>query len=103
MDVDHVFTTGTLPAGLIPPFTVSTTSGLTPQPGVEMVNTIAGAAALSTAFATDLQGNIIWAYPFADSTKISALLPVKLLPNGHFMGLMAPPVYNGASGSRHPE
>ncbi len=63
VDVDHVFTTGTLPAGLIPPFTVSTTSGLTPQPGVEMVNTIAGAAALSTAFATDLEGNVIWAYP----------------------------------------
>lgn len=95
VDVDHVFTTGTLSAGLIPSFTVSTTSGLTPQPGVEMVNTIAGSAALSTAFATDLEGNVIWAYPAADPTKISALLPVKLLPNGHFMGLMAPPVYNG--------
>lgn len=95
VDVDHVFTTGALSAGLIPSFTVSTTSGLTPQPGVEMVNTIAGSAALSTAFATDLEGNVIWAYPAADPTKISALLPVKLLPNGHFMGLMAPPVYGG--------
>jgi arylsulfate sulfotransferase len=94
VDVDHVFTTGALPAGLIPPFTVAATSGLTPQPGVEMVDTIAEAA-FSTAFATDLEGNVIWAYPSPDPTRISALLPVKLLPNGHFMGLMAPPVYNG--------
>jgi hypothetical protein len=95
LDADHIFTTGTLPAGLIPHFTVATTYGLTPQPGVEMVNTLAGTAAASTAFATDIDGNVIWAYPSPDPTKISALLPVKLLPNGHFMGLMAPPVYNG--------
>lgn len=95
MDVDHVFTTGKLPAGLTPSFTVTTTSGLTPQPGVELVNTLVTAAAPSNVFATDLDGNVIWAYPSPDSTKVAALLPVKLLPNGHFMGLMAPPVFSG--------
>ncbi len=91
LDVDHAFTTGSLPSGLIPSFTVTATSGLTPQPGVEMVNTIAEASP-STAFATDLDGNVIWAYPSPDPTRVSALLPVKLLPDGHFIGLMAPPV-----------
>jgi arylsulfate sulfotransferase len=94
LDVDHVFMTGSLPAGLIPSLTVATTSGLTPQPGVELVNTITEATP-STVFATDLNGNVIWAYLSPDLTKVASLLPIKLLPNGHFMGLMAPPVYNG--------
>jgi hypothetical protein len=94
LDVDHVFTTGSLPAGLIPPFTATTTSGLTPQPGVELVNTLVEAAP-STAFATDLDGNVIWAYLSPDFTKATSLLPVKLLPNGHFMCFIAPPVFNG--------
>jgi arylsulfate sulfotransferase len=94
LDVDHVFKTGSLPSGLIPPFTVTATSGLTPQPGVEMVNALVEAVP-STAFATDLEGNVIWAYPSPDPTKVASLLPIKLLPNGHFMCLIAPPVYNG--------
>jgi arylsulfate sulfotransferase len=85
-DVDHVFTTGSLPAGLIPSYTVTATSGLTPQPGVELVDTITA----STAFATDVDGNVIWAYLFPDRQPAAQLLPIKLLPNGHFMCLIAP-------------
>jgi hypothetical protein len=89
LDVDHVFTTGNLPKGLIPSYTVTPNSGLTPQPGVELVNTIAKATP-STAFATDIDGNVIWAYLFPDHQAASALLPIKLLPNGHFMCLISP-------------
>jgi arylsulfate sulfotransferase len=89
LDVDQVFTTGSLPSGLIPPLTVTATPGLTPQPGVELVNTITKTTP-GTAFATDLDGNVIWAYLFPDFQKASSLLPIKLLPNGHFMCLIAP-------------
>jgi len=89
LDADHVFTTGSLPKGLIPSFTVTATSGLTPQPGVELVNTLSTSTP-GTAFATDVEGNVIWAYPFPDRQAISSLLPIKLLPNGHFMSLIAP-------------
>src|SRR5277367_4156269 len=39
-DVDHMFTAGSLPAGVVPNFTVTTTPGLTPQAGVEFVNVL---------------------------------------------------------------
>jgi hypothetical protein len=77
LDVDHVFTTGNLPKGLIPSYTVTATSGLTPQPGVELVDTL-GSATPSTAFATDVAGNVIWAYLFPDRQPGSTLYPIKL-------------------------
>jgi hypothetical protein len=40
MDADHTFTTGLIPAGLLPSYTVTPTPGLTAQPGVEFVNTL---------------------------------------------------------------
>ena len=89
LDVDHVFTTGSLPKGLIPSYTVTATSGLTPQPGVELVNTL-GRATPSTAYATDVAGNVIWVYLFPDRQQASQLLPIKLLSNGHFMCMVAP-------------
>ncbi|HZD77773.1 MAG TPA: aryl-sulfate sulfotransferase [Acidobacteriaceae bacterium] len=89
VDDDHVFTTGSLPPGLIPRYTVTATPGLTPQPGIEFIDTLQGATA-STAYATDLAGNVIWFYPFTDTQPLIILYPVKLLPNGHFMGLISP-------------
>ena len=93
VDVDQVFTTGGLPKGLIPPYTVTATPGLTPQPGIEFLDTLQGATT-STAYAIDLAGNIIWFYPFPDAQPAITLYPVKLLSNGHFMCLIAP--YSGA-------
>lgn len=84
-DIDRTFTTGSIPSGILPPFTVTATSGLTPQPGVEMVNTLQGNAGISTAFATDVAGNVVWYYPFSDYAPGLSLYPVKQLPNGHFM------------------
>lgn len=89
VDADQTFTTGSVPKNRVPPFTVATTSGLTPQPGVELVNTLQGAA-VSTVYALDLAGNVVWTYPFPDFQLGLILYPVKMLPNGHFMGMIAP-------------
>jgi len=93
-DVDHTFTTGSLPANLVPSYTVAATPGLTPQPGVELVNVVAPPP--SIAFATDVDGNVIWYYPCSDCPSTVDVYPVKLLQNGHFMALIAP-VYGGGS------
>ncbi|HEY0796174.1 MAG TPA: aryl-sulfate sulfotransferase [Acidisarcina sp.] len=84
-DVDHAFTTGAIPAGVVPEFTVSATNGLTPQAGIELVNSLP-----TGAFATDLSGNIIWNYSSPDLQPNLVLYPVKLLPNGHFAFYIAP-------------
>jgi arylsulfate sulfotransferase len=81
VDQDRTFHTGALPAGMIPPgITVMTpSSGMSPAPGVELLCLIApmGTDMMETVV-TDLQGNIIWYYPFASQ-------PIKPLPNGHFI------------------
>lgn len=81
VDRDQTFTTGALPASLTPPsFKITQpTPGLPPAPGVELLCLVepSGTKMLETV-ATDLQGNIIWYYT-------SGALPIKLLPNGHFI------------------
>ena len=86
---DETFTSGDLPSGILPKFTVTPTSGMTPQPGVELVDMASGATP-SVPFATDTDGNVVWTYSFPDRQKNSILYPVKLLPNGHFMFLISP-------------
>lgn len=88
-DGDHTFTTGALPAGIPASLPITTTAGLNPQPGVELINTLVGAIP-TTALATDLQGNVIWTYPFPDRTLPAELYPVRLLSNGHFLCMIAP-------------
>ena len=87
-DVDHTFSTGALPAGIVPPTTVTTTPGLTPQPGVELINTITGGTR-TTVYATDLAGNPIWTYLFPDTQQGSLLYPAKLMPNGNLLMMIA--------------
>ena len=89
-DKDQTFTTGDLPANVLPNFTVSTTSGLTPQPGVELVDAIAQPPH-QVPFATDLEGNVLWTYdPPETSNQATLIYPLKLLPNGHFMAIIGP-------------
>ena len=88
-DADHTFTTGAIPAGLIPTVAVTQTNGLTPQPGVELVDTLLGTTP-SIPFVTDLSGNVIWSYLFPDRQSGSLLYPLKLQTNGHFLCLIAP-------------
>jgi arylsulfate sulfotransferase len=79
-DLDHTFTIPALPPALIPAMTVTTSPGMTPQPGVEMLNllgfTVKGTAQLA---AVDLSGNVIWTYSGHD------VQGVHLLPNGDFI------------------
>ena len=103
LDVDHVFTTGSIPKGILPSYTVTATSGLTPQPGIELVDPVTPPQALAP-FATDLQGNVIWIYAPPEIKQLANLIyPVKLLSNGHMMCLIAPnssdPIVGGTPAS----
>jgi hypothetical protein len=85
MDADQTFVTGPLPSAQLPAITATTTAGMTPQNGVELLDLITPPPATSSAPAviTDLSGNIIWTY-YPTFTGIQAN-PVKLLPNGDFL------------------
>ena len=87
MDADHTFTTGGLPAAQVPKLTATTTAGMTPQGGVELLAFLnIGAATGQTPIAvTDLAGNVIWSYNPAGLPAGDLPNPIKLLPNGHFL------------------
>jgi arylsulfate sulfotransferase len=86
-DADHVFATGTFPTAELPSITTTTTAGMTPQSGVELLDLLSLPATTKLGVAvTDLNGNMLWAY--APGTTVPAGVvagPVKLLPNGHFL------------------
>lgn len=89
LDKDHTFTTGSIPADRIPDMTAAVTGVATPSDGIELFSLIPYAAGnLLSAVATDLAGNVIWYYDIG-STAADAF-PVKPLPNGHMMILVAP-------------
>ena len=87
MDADQTFTTGLQlgPAGQqVAPITTTTTAGMTPQSGVEMLSLVGITLALGQTVAiADLNGNVLWSYEPPSGELISD--PVKLLPNGHFL------------------
>ena len=85
MDADQTFKTGDLTAAKLPSLTATTTAGMTPQAGVELLALLCGTTATGTfpVAVTDLGGNLIWAYdPGFTNIQIN---PVKLLLNGHFL------------------
>jgi hypothetical protein len=64
MDADQVFTTGAHPPNQLPALTATTTPGMTPQSGVELLDlvvTTPGSTALGVAV-SDLSGNVLWSY-----------------------------------------
>jgi arylsulfate sulfotransferase len=82
LDADHTFTTGDLPAALIPKITVPQAAGAGAAPGVELLDLVATASNQLTAVATDLAGNVVWYYnPGAGNYPF----PIKPLPNGHML------------------
>jgi hypothetical protein len=85
-DVDHAFTTGSLPAGRLPRLLATTMPGRVPQSGVELVdlsfNTLPNGI---EAMVTDLEGNVIWFYDSVLPVAKPALEPIKPLPNGHLL------------------
>jgi hypothetical protein len=87
-DSDQTFTTGN-------PFVTSSVvagavGSATPQPGIELFDTAQPQAA-ALAFATDLNGNVIWTYSYAltgtggTGTAQDIVQPIQFLPNGHFL------------------
>jgi len=82
-DVDHTFVTGA--ALLSPNLSVTTTPGMTPQPGVEELTFLGGPDHAGLAV-TDLQGNILWSYVLPNNgISHDDVEGAKLLPNGDFL------------------
>ncbi|HUB18142.1 MAG TPA: aryl-sulfate sulfotransferase [Acidobacteriaceae bacterium] len=83
-DHDHFASGASLVTGS-PPLTspVTITSSGTPQPGIEMWNTILPEGD-SQAFATDLQGNVIWTYSY-QGTYRDFIQGIQLLPSGNLL------------------
>jgi len=84
MDADQTFTTGANPAAQLPAITATTTTGMTPQGGVELLDLVVGSTPASQIAVTDLGGNVLWIY---NSGLTGGVIPnpIKLLPNGHFL------------------
>jgi arylsulfate sulfotransferase len=85
-DSDQTFTTGGYSVQTLPTFTTTTASGQTPQPGIEVVNSFTSSLPI---VATDLAGNIVWAYQPNFLLDGAAILAPKLLPNGDFIAMVA--------------
>jgi arylsulfate sulfotransferase len=81
-DPDLTFTTGAYPTAQMPVFTVTTTPGMTPQSGVELLDLLSPGTGVAPAAITDLNGNILWSYNPALAGQLN---PIKLLPNGHIL------------------
>ena len=95
-DQDHTFTTSSFPSAILPTITTTTASGATPQPGIELVSASnSKIPGYLEAYATDLKGNIIWGYNYADRTSNGSfstiVQPIKLLPNGDMIVVLSYP------------
>ena len=84
-DADHTCTTGA-PAPTTAVKT-TTTNGATPQPGIEVWNTAIPSNVLQ-AFATDLDGNVIWSYQYQGSVS-DLIQGIQQLPNGDMLMLIS--------------
>lgn len=84
-DSDHTFTTGQPPAGAT--VTTSVMGAGNPQPGIELFDTLLPHES-TQAFATDLNGNVLWTYSYT-GPKDDLVQPIKMLPNGHFLVLIS--------------
>lgn len=80
---DQTFTTGPLPAGILPALTATTAPGQNPSPGVELVNVI---DPIGVSVVSDLAGNIIWYYNnVADKSWEGYAFPIRPLKNGNLL------------------
>lgn len=84
-DADQTCTAETPPT--TPKINISTPAAGTPQPGIEMWNPIIPQSS-TEAFATDLNGNVIWTYTFK-GTSSDLLQGIQLLPNGDFLMVLS--------------
>lgn len=89
-DADHTFTTGHYSTSSKIQLTTTTSTGQTPQPGVEMVNPVGPPPGEAPIFVTDLSGNVLWEYNPSDTLNGSIWLAPKQLPNGNYVAMAAP-------------
>lgn len=82
-DSDHTFQTGSVPQGRLAQVVVTTPSGSTPAPGVELVGLNPGSGNPLLVEALDPGGNVIWYYDFDPTLGVAQ--PIKPLSNGHFI------------------
>jgi arylsulfate sulfotransferase len=98
-DSDHTFTTTALPSATLPTITASTTPGMTPQSGVELLDllstTQSGPASVAV---TDLAGNLLWGFGGNLPVGYTAN-PVKMLPDGDFLMNLSYGTQTDGSGS----
>ena len=90
-DGDHTFTTGPVPANLLPPISVAASSSLPPTSGVELYQLTPGPSGQYQLLALDTAGNLIWYYTQIGKSDVPQ--GAKLLPNGHIIvviGTVAP-------------
>lgn len=88
-DADHTFTTGAIPADMLPNLNSQLTGVGSPSPGIELLSLVLDATGpqnLLCAVATDLTGNVVWYYALPVGASVT---PIKLLPNGHMLLLTA--------------
>ena len=84
-DTDHTFNTQSPSSSTLPTLTATTTPGMTPQSGVELLTLGAQAGKVATVVA-DLAGNVLWTYdPGTAVASGAGPNPFKLMPNGHFL------------------
>jgi hypothetical protein len=84
-DADQTCTTGSPP--LTSTMNVSTPGAGTPQPGIELWNTIVPNSD-TQAWATDLSGNVIWTYSYTH-TSADLIQGVQLMPDGNMLMLIS--------------
>ncbi len=93
-DSDHTCTTGQTPT--LAALQVTPIAGGNPQPGIQLWNTFLPGN-LSSAFATDLNGNVIWTYTFKHLSAEDRLQSIQLLPNGNMLTMASPATGNNTS------
>ncbi|MBZ5641857.1 MAG: aryl-sulfate sulfotransferase [Acidobacteriia bacterium] len=87
-DADHTFTTKTALANMRITVTTTTTARMTPQPGLELLNPLAGNP--SGVVVTDLSGNVLWTYANPGTPGLNFIDGVKTLPDGNFLLVIGP-------------
>jgi arylsulfate sulfotransferase len=95
MDLDQTFAAQALPAAQLPVATTTTTPGITPQSGLELLDLIGAPVTVAPVAVTDLVGDVLWSY----NPELPGVVanPIKLLPNGHFLINFSASTLDGAN------
>jgi arylsulfate sulfotransferase len=93
-DGDRVFTTGDLPADVIPSIAIHQAAEAGAAPGIDLMDLFTAPNNQLVALATDLAGNVIWYYKMEPG---ELPFPIKPLPNGHMLVVAFPSSTTGSN------